>query len=204
MVQLLEYASVVAPSVKEHTHLLPELADSVVVLVVSRLDGFFNDLVSLGTRHREFAVRKHFEKHGHTQARACDLPTLVKIVRRRVSFEDGGKRLDKLFRLIFRCSVWPSDEVRDVVLDLVLLRNLIVHNSGQDWSHDGVVSAAYALQFRRADVLSVRRYGEFAVYSVDHYKALLFVRDATLGVVEQLKYLEQRLVREMSWAESSE
>jgi hypothetical protein len=36
------------------------------------------------------------------------------------------------------------------------------------------------------------------------YKALLFVRGATLGVVEQLKYLEQRLVREMSWAEPSE
>ena len=48
-------------------------------------------------------------------------------------------------------------------------------------------------------MLSVRRYGEFAVYSVDHYKALLFVREATLGVVEQLKYLEQRLVRDTSW-----
>jgi hypothetical protein len=56
------------------------------------------------------------------------------------------------------------------------------------------LTEAYAPQFRRADVLSVRRYGDFAVYSVDHYKALLFVRDATLHVVEQLKYLEQRLV----------
>jgi Domain of unknown function (DUF4160) len=45
------------------------------------------------------------------------------MVRRRVSFEDGGRRLDNLFKLIFTCSVWPSDDVRDVVLDLVLLRN---------------------------------------------------------------------------------
>lgn len=201
MVRLLNYATVVAPSVVDKPDLLPELADSVVVLVVSRLDAFFISLVSLGTRHRERTIRKHFCKHGHEQARNCDLPTLVKLVRRRVSFEDAGKRLDNLFRLIFQCSVWPSDDVRDVVLDLVLLRNLIVHSDGSDWSQDGVVAAAYATQFRRADVLSVRRYGEFTVYSVDHYRSLLFVKDATMNVVEQLKYLEARLVRDMGWTE---
>jgi len=198
---LLEYATTAAPLVAHDPKLLPELADSVVVLVVARLDGFFNDIVSLGTRHRERAVRKHLHKHGHVPARSCDLPTLVKLVRGRVSFESGGKRLDNLFRLIFRCSVWPSNEVRDVVLDLALLRNLIVHNGGQDWSQDGVIPPAYAAQFRDADVLSARRYGEFAVYSVDHYKALLFVRKATLCVVDQLKYLEGRIVRDTSWTE---
>ena len=204
MVQLLDYASAVAPRVKDNPQLLPELADSVVVLVMARLDGFFNDLVSLGTRYRERSIRQRLQRDGHEQARTCDLPALVQLVRRRVSFEDGGKRLDNLFRLVFQCSVWPSEEVRDVVLDLALLRNLIVHNSGQDWSQEGVVSARYAAQFRRADVLSVRQYKEFSAYTVDHYKALLFVKDATLGVVEQLKYLEQRLVRDMSWTDSSD
>jgi hypothetical protein len=204
MTKLLEYATLVAPLVAEDPKLLPELADSVVVLVVARVDGFFQDMVSLGTRHREGAVRKHFHKHGNAQARSCDLPTLIKLVRNRVSFESGGKRLDSVFRLIFRCSVWPSDEVREVVLDLALLRNLIVHNSGQDWSQDGVTPAAYAAQFRGADVLSTRRYGEFGVYSVDHYKALLFVRKATLCVVDQLKYLEERIVRGTSWAETQD
>jgi hypothetical protein len=55
MVQLLEYATVVTPCVKEEIRLLPELSDSVVVLVVSRLEAFFKDLVSLGTR--ELTVR---------------------------------------------------------------------------------------------------------------------------------------------------
>ena len=49
MVQLLEYATVAAPLVAQDPKLLPELADSVVVLVVARLDGFFQDMVSLGT-----------------------------------------------------------------------------------------------------------------------------------------------------------
>ncbi len=30
----------------------------------------------------------------------------------------------------------------------------------------------------------------------------MFVREAVLGLVEQLKYLEQRLVQDMSWAET--
>jgi hypothetical protein len=59
-------------------------------------------------------------------------------------------------------------------------------------------------RFRRADVLSVRRYGAFAVYSVDSYKALQFFRGAIQCVVEQLKYLEARLVHDMSWTEHSE
>jgi hypothetical protein len=201
MVALLEYASAVTPAIKDDIRHLPELADSVIVLAVSRLESFFVDVVSLGTRHRENMLRRHFAKHGQKSALYCDLPTLVKMVRRRVSFEDGGRRLDNLFRLMFGCSVWPTDSVRDLVLDLVLLRNFIVHSSGQDWSHEGVVPADYAAQFSRGDLLSVRRYGTYAVYSVDSHRALLFMREAMLGLVEQLKYLEQRLVHDMSWAE---
>lgn len=204
MGSLLDYASAAAPAVKDDIRLITELSDSVVVLVVSRLDSFFIDVVSLGTRHRQRTLRDHFVKHGHPDARSCDLPTLVNLVRRRVSFERDGNRLDNLFKLLFNCSVWPSVAARELVLDLVLLRNLIVHGSGQDWSHDGVVSAAYATQFRRADVLDARRHGPFTVYSVDPYRALLFVREAMSGVLEQLQYLETRLVQDMSWADLPE
>jgi hypothetical protein len=140
MMQLLTYATTVAPSVKDDPALLPELADSLVVLAVARLEGFFMTLVSIGTQHREQVVRRHFYyKRKFKEALTCDRPTLIKLARSRVSFE--GKRLDNLFRLLFDCSVWPSDEVRDGVHDLVLLRNLIVHREGSDWSQDGVVPA---------------------------------------------------------------
>ena len=204
MVSLLEYATVVLSAITDEPRLLPEHTDSVIVLAVSRLDWFFQDVLSLGTRHRELILRRHFARHGHKDAMAWDLPRLVKTVRRRVSFEDGGRRLDNIFRLVFNCSVWPNDKVQDAVLDLVLLRNFIVHSSGQDWSLDGSMPADYASQFRHADVLSVRRYGSFAVYSVDSYRALQFFRGAVQGVVEQLQYLEERLVHDMSWAEHSE
>ena len=204
MVQLLEYAIEATRILKDKPEFRVELRDSVIVLVVTRLEAFFNSLVSLGTRHREFAVRANLRKNGQEQARTCDLPALVQLVRARVSFEKGGRRLDNVCRLIFCTSVWPSDAVRDLVLDLVLLRNLIVHSDGSDWSQEDVRHATYATQFRCAEVLDVRRYGDFTVYSVDDYKALLFIKEAVLGVVEQLKYLEQSIVQDATWAESSE
>jgi len=193
MVQLLNYASEVAPLLKTQPLFLPELAESVVLLAVTRLEAFYTTLVSIGTRNREQEIRKHFQKHGRPEARSCDLPTLVRMVRGRISFEDGGKRLDNLFQLVFAQSVWPPGEGRDLVLDLVRLRHFIVHSSGQDWSEEGVSQAAYASQFKRADILKVRRYGELSTYSVDYYKAMLFLRDAVQAIVEQAKYLEQHL-----------
>jgi hypothetical protein len=200
MTALLEFANAATSVVQGNIELIDELSDSVIVLAVSRLEAFFIDVVSLGTRHREAVLRRHFAKHGHASARTCDLPALVTLVRRRFTFEHDGKRLDNLFQLIFRCSVWPTDDARARVLDLVLLRHFIVHSNGQDWSQDGAVVAAYANQFRVADVLEVVRLGKFATYSGNPYKALLFCREALLGVVEMLKYLEQRIVRDQSWA----
>ena len=78
-------------------------------------------------------------------------------------------------------------------MDLVSLRHFIIHSSGQDWNQNGLSQAAYAPQFKRADVIEVRHYGDLATYSIDHYKTLLFVRDAVEAIVEQAKYLETNL-----------
>ncbi len=200
--RLLNYATSVIASVQNNPEFLPEFAESVIVLGVSRIEAFFISDVSLGTKHRQRTVRRHLRKHGHEVALSCDVPTLVKLIRRGVSFQHGAKRLDNLFRLIFGCSVWPNDDVRETVLEFVRLRNFLVHSSGADWSQDGAHPPDYAEQFRKADVLTVRRYGQFATYHVDHYKALLFLREAILAAVEQLKYLEERIVRDVTWADT--
>lgn len=201
MVALLEYATAAAPALSSDVRLLEELSDSVVVLAAARIDSVFVHVVSLGARHKESTLRTHFVAHGHPEASSCNLPTLVKLVRRRVSFEKGARRLSNVFRLMFNCELWPSDAVRDTVLDLVLLRNMLVHNDGTDVDHDGEITADYATQFKRADVLSVSRYGTMAIYRVDRYKALLFVREALTAVVEQLQCLENHLVKDMSWVD---
>jgi len=207
MVALLDFATAVAPTVSNAPHHVTSLTESVVVLGVTRFDEFFKTLVSLGARHREDELRKYLGKHGNdiekNRAHQCDLPALVQIVRRRVSFENGAKRLDGIVREIFGFSVWPSDESRDIFLDLILVRNMIVHASGRDFRFLAQ-QAAYAPQFRRADVLNKREYGaEMAVYSLDYYKALLFFQQAVLVAVEQLKYLESKIVTDTSWTRRS-
>ncbi len=89
------------------------------------------------------------------------------------------------------------------LVDLILVRNMIVHASGRDFRFLAQ-QAAYAPQFRRADVLNKREYGaEMAVYSLDYYKALLFFQQAVLVAVEQLKYLESKIVTDTSWTRRS-
>lgn len=201
MIALLEYATVAAPSLSSDVRVLEVLSDSVVVLAVARLEGFFVHVVSLGARHKEPTLRAHFIEHNHPEASSCNLPALIKLARRRVKFDKGAKRLANLFQLMFKCDLWPSGEVRDTVLDLVLLRNMLVHNDGADVSHEGEITADYATQFRRADVLTVRRFGTLAVYRVDRYRALMFVREALSAVIEQLRFLEKALVKDMTWVD---
>jgi hypothetical protein len=197
MVRLLEHANAVTPIVRQKSDLAPELADALILVV--RLEAFFNAVVSLGTRHREQTVRRELVKRGLKHARNCSLPELVKLIRSKISFENNGAKLDELFQLMFGCSVWPSNDVRDVVLDLVLLRNMIVHNSGEDFSQDGVAMASYARQFRRADVLQISDYGGLAVYRVDPYKMLTLMRDAALSIVALATYLEVKLIKDTGW-----
>ena len=182
---LLHYALATIPTIRENPKYAPELADSLVLLIVVRLEAFLVSILSLGTRHRQDAVRTHFIKSGRLDARGTrTLPELVRLVRGRVSFEKGGRRLDGLFRLVFQRPLWVSPEVRDVILDLVLLRNFIVHGDGSDWSQEDKVLSSYATQFRTADVLIVNKYGDLSVYRIDHYKALLFIKAAALSLVE--------------------
>jgi hypothetical protein len=121
------------------------------------------------------------------------MPTLVRLVRRRVSFENDGRRLENLFRLVFQCEPWPSPDTRELILDLVRLRNWLVHGAGQDWSQDGVHSAAYALQFRTVGFVNKRRYGDLCTYTVDRSQSLLFLRDAGKAIIKLAIHLEQQL-----------
>ena len=203
MTQLLNYATAVAPCVKQNPELMTELSESAVLLMAARLDAFLATLVSLGAQCRERTVRKQLWKDGNEVALSCETPDLVKLVRDRVSYKKGGKRLNNLFHLILGCSVWPSDKVRDDALDLVLLRNMIVHGDGRDWSQDGVRPAEYASQFRRhANLLRVSRYGDLVTYCVDPGEVLPFIKDAALNIIDEIRYLDQRLVLDTSWTKS--
>jgi len=196
---LVDYGNAVAPVVHGNPKMVAELRDAMIVLLVARLDWFYQSLLSLAVRHREADIRALLVNDRKPEAASCSMPALVRLIRRKVKFKDDARVLDNTCRRIFGCSVWPNDQVRDVVLDLVHLRNMIVHVDGHDWSQDGVHQADLAGQFRGADVLDGTRYGQFVTYSVNSMKAMVFMRAATVAIVEQVQYLRARIVDDTAW-----
>ena len=109
--------------------------------------------------------------------------------------------MSRIFDALFGCSPWPSAEVRDVILDLVTVRNMIVHQGAAEVGDEGV--GPYAHQFRRADLFNVRHYGEFSIHEIDPLKALLFYRDALPQMQAQAHILSEKLVKSDEWLHSS-
>jgi hypothetical protein len=199
--EAISYMQAVTPCIAGKPALLRVFVDSSIVLAVAQLEAFLRSLVGTAAHVRHAALRKHLarnaSRHEQAQVRTCDLQQLVRLAGRRVSFENQGKAIDRLFAVLFGCSPWPSHDQRDVVVDMAMVRNMIVHHGGTDVGLGDV--GQYARQVRRSDVLTVRRYGDLAVYEVDSPKALLLYRDAMQALVAQTYHLREQLVKSDAW-----
>jgi hypothetical protein len=201
--QLGEYTKAVLPQIVAKPALLRVFIDGTIVLSVAHFEDFMRGLVGAGTRYREAALRKHFTTHGNdsekAQAPDCDIFELVRMAKRRVSFKERFARTEKIFNLMFGCSAWPSESARDVIFDLVLVRNMIVHQGSADLRIGGDGTAQYAEQLHRTDVFKVTSYGEFTIYRIEPLKALVFYGDAATALQAQIEHLREHLVRSDGW-----
>lgn len=195
------YIEAVTPYVVQNPASLRVLVDGSIVLAIAYLEDFLGSILGLASHHRQAALRRFFGKHGSTDERAraatCDLPALIGMARRRLSFKKQGAPIERIFSVLFGCSPWPSDGVRDVVLDLVLIRHMIVHAGGAEAGIGR--TRQYAAQLRRTEVLTVRAYGEYSTYHVDPWKALLLYRDAMVALESLLHHLRKELVESDRW-----
>jgi len=140
-------------------------------------------------------MRTHFRQHGNDDeqrlAESCSLKTLIEMARRRVSFKQQGKRLESMFNVLFGFSPWPDDSTRCIIHDLVLLRNVFVHEGEK-------VLAEHAQQAHRQNLFTSHSYGDLTVYSVDYGAALPFLRDATVALKTQSQHVRARLSRRLA------
>jgi len=132
------------------------------------------------------------------RVKSYDLRELVRRAKSTLSLSKGeGASVSKMLDALFGCSAWPSDAVRDGILDLVTVRNMIVHQGDAEVGDSGV--AGYAGQFRRADLFKVRHYGEFSIHEIDSMKALLFYGEVLPNLQAQAEHLRERLVKSDEW-----
>jgi hypothetical protein len=185
-----QYLDVVSPVITANAAQLPIFVESIVVLTVAYMEDFLASLVGSAAREREVELRTHLSKglteQERTTVMTCDIPVLVQMAKRRVDFRRRGARLENLFQVMFGCSPWPDADTLTTISDLVLVRQVIVHQGGGDLG-------SYANQVHQPDLFAVRDYQGLKVYWLAHTQVLILYRQALSALNAQMQYLERVL-----------
>lgn len=200
LAEVVDYTAAVMPYIVEKPTSLRVFIEGSIVLSVAHLEDFLQSLVGTAAPQREPALRKYLSERGNdadrTRAKTCDLVALVRMAKNRLSFKKNGASIIGIFDAVFGSAPWPSDGIRDVILDLVRLRNMIVHAGSAEV---GIGSAGqYAKQLSRAEVLTIQSYGDFTTSRVNPLKALYFYREALIALQAQVNHLREHLLKKIS------
>jgi hypothetical protein len=192
-----EYLNAISPCVEQQPQAFPLFVESLTITTLALHEHFLASLVAGAAHHCQPVLRKYFAEAGNDNqkkiAADCDFGTIIRLAKSRLSFKQGGARIAKMFELLFGLSPWPSDEVHHTILDLVLLRNIFVHEGA-------AVLGEHAEQAYRSGLFSTRKYGDLpTIYHVEHLPVLLLLRDALVGMKAQAEYLRQKLSEQEQW-----
>lgn len=196
LLALTEFIDAVIPCIEKNVSSHPLLVESAVVLSVAHFEDYLRSLVGSSVEDKEAVLREHFHSHGNDKEKAiamtCDRPTLATLAKRRLSFENDAKRLERIFLVMFGCSPWPSTATKAAIKDLVLVRNAIVHSGSADVGIDE--AGPYVRQLSREDLFRSHSYGEFRVYHMEHLAVLEFLGDAAFPAIEShVKHMKTQL-----------
>ena len=196
------YLDAVIPLVAANPSLVRIITESNFALAQAYYAYFLRSLLASGARWRQKELKKHLCKNAtredQARIRTADLPSLIHEIKRRFSFSRHARSIDGMFRAVFGFAAWPSEDLRERILDLVRVRNLMIHESGVDLGlgKPGVAAA----QLRKKEVLETTSYGEYTIYRIDHRRALLeLFPDAYRALQSQMLYLRDELSKDASW-----
>src|SRR2546422_4729447 len=126
LARLADYLNAVSPCVEKQPQAFPLFVESLTITAVALHEHFLAALVAGAAHHRDATLRKYFADDGNEHEKKvaldCDLGTIIRLAKRRISFQKGGARIVRLFSVLFEMPPWPSEETHHTILDLVLLR----------------------------------------------------------------------------------
>jgi hypothetical protein len=197
LARLADYLNAISPCVEKQPQAFPLFVESLTITAVALHEHFLASLVAGAAHHQHAVLRKYFAKDGNDNekkiAADCDLGTIIRLAKRRLSFKKGGARMATLFELLFGLSPWPSEEVHHTILDLVLVRNIFVHEGA-------AVLAEHAEQAHKPGLFSTKKYGDLpTIYHIEHLQVLVLLRDALVGMKSQADYFRQKLSEQDRW-----
>jgi hypothetical protein len=196
--RLTDYIGAVMPGLVKDRRTVPLFVESLIVLIIAWHEDFLSSLVAQATRAREAAARDYFVRLGRKEASNCPLRDLMIMATSRVDFRDRGRRIEATFVELLRFGPWPSDDVRDRIVDLNLLRQLVVHHTS------GIVGDDYWIQFADKTLLATTQYGDLpAVRRIAHDRVLVFMKDAIVALKGQADHLRAEMLRRPEWVYES-
>jgi hypothetical protein len=196
--RLVDYIAAVMPGLVKDRRTVPVFVESMIVLIIAWHEDFLSSLVAQATRARESAAREYFVRLGRKEASNCALRDLMIMAKSRVDFRERGRRIEVTFIELLGFRPWPGDDVRDKIVDLNLLRQLVVHHTS------GTVGDDYWIQFVDKTLLATTQYGDLpAVRRVAHDRVLVFIKEAIVALKGQADHLRAEMLRRPEWVYES-
>lgn len=195
--KLLEYLKFIADEIASKRK-DTEMANFFLQHVVIRLHSYFEEylkclIFNISVRNID-SIIKYFEDSGSDRQRE----QIKKIDRNRIaeygnlaaqqaSFMKKGKKLKKIFEYLFGFPLFPDENTERMILDLVLVRNIIIHAGGSP-------TTQYAKQIRTPGVILVTneiKNPQSGEVISNFYKLELGSNSFILNVVKTIEVLTQ-------------
>jgi hypothetical protein len=129
--------------------------ESIILRLVSFIEEYLSCLIGMASCYEEKLILKYFTKYGSESKRnkvkkGCNLGELWRLAASEISFKDQAKKLKRIFNYIFGFSPFPDLKTENLILDMIRIRNVIVHSGS--WP-----TKAHAMQMATPGVIVVSR-----------------------------------------------
>jgi len=127
--------------------------------------------------------------------RGCNLGTLVKHAKSEISFKDEAKKIERIFNHLYSISPFPDKNTKEIILDMVLVRNIIIHEGGWPSEH-------HQRQIRASGAIKISRTVNLPGREVSFYKLELtdknFVKKALIAVHSMMSHIYNALSKNIA------
>jgi len=129
------------------------LLESIIIRISCSVEEFLTCIISIATARSESKMKTYFMKYGNEETKrqiknGCNLGMLISFAVAEISFKDNAKKFERVFNYLFGSVPFPDQDSKDYFLDMILVRNIIVHSGG--WPN-----VSHARQIRHSNAIKI-------------------------------------------------
>jgi hypothetical protein len=189
-----KYLTLVVPVIKE-VDIAEFTFESFLLRLSCYIEEFLGCIIVITSVYKENMLREYFEKNRSDKTKetlliGCNLRTLIDLGKKELSFKKDAKKFERLFKHLFGGSPFPDKKTKDYISDMVLVRNIIVHDGGMP-------NENHAKQIRSPNVINKSYQIDSPQLKVVFYKLdltdIIFINDLMPSVFEMISHIEKIL-----------